>query len=183
MFFRIPQNHLIDLAQHFRRQSLAKIYHQRRIKWQLFIVIAGLSAEVLQIGILLNLQGCFLVRVTVLRLDDARAQGKAQRFCYIALGFVNRAAYRFSISSHGIVWAFLTQRLLSFKFIPTGCLKSERLICPLLYRYIAHHPSARLLPDFLQFPCTYCTTNRRLCLDIATLSIVQETSIIIRLCG
>ena len=32
---------------------------------------------------------------------------------------------------------FFTQRLLSFRFMPTGCLKFARLICPLLQRYIA----------------------------------------------
>ena len=50
----------------------------------------------------------------------------------LPLRLVNSAAYRFSISSQVIVWAFLTQRLLSFRFMPTGCLKSARLIWPLL---------------------------------------------------
>ena len=48
----------------------------------------------------------------------------------------DRAAQRFSISGQGIVWAFFPQRLLSFSFMPTGCLKSAWLIWPLLYRYL-----------------------------------------------
>ena len=50
----------------------------------------------------------------------------------LPLRLVNSAAYRFSISGQGIVCAFFTHRLLSFRFMPTGCLKSARLICPLL---------------------------------------------------
>jgi len=45
---------------------------------------------------------------------------------------VNKDAYRFSISGHGMVCAFFTQRLFSFRSIPIGCLKSDKLIWPLL---------------------------------------------------
>ena len=54
-FFCIPQDHLVDLAQHFRRQTLAEVHHERRVKRQMLIVIAGTTAEVLQIRILLYL--------------------------------------------------------------------------------------------------------------------------------
>ena len=72
---------------------------------------------------------------------------KARRrgFATLPLRFVNRAAYRFSISGQGIVWALLAQSIHT------------------------HPPSARLFPDFLQFPCTYYTANKRSCLDIAAL--------------
>ena len=50
-----------------------------------FIVVAGITTEVLQIRILLNLQSGFFVGITVLSLNDAGAQGQTQRLCRIAL--------------------------------------------------------------------------------------------------
>ena len=52
----VPHDHLIDFAQHFRRQPLAEVHHQGWIKRQLFIIIAGIAAEVLQLGGLLDLK-------------------------------------------------------------------------------------------------------------------------------
>ena len=59
----VPHDHLIDLTQHFRRQALAEIHHQRRVKGQLFIIIARIPAEILKIWVLLNLKRGFLVRI------------------------------------------------------------------------------------------------------------------------
>ena len=52
----VPHDHLIDLTQHFRRQALAEIHHQRRVKGQLFVIIARIPAEILRIWVLLNLK-------------------------------------------------------------------------------------------------------------------------------
>ena len=81
---RVPYDHLIDLTQHFRRQALAEIHHQRRVKGQLFVIIARIPAEVLQVRVLLDLKRGFLVRIAILRLNDAGAQGQTQRFSHIA---------------------------------------------------------------------------------------------------
>ena len=45
---------------------------------------------------------------------------------------------------------FPTSTCSSFKFMPTGCLKSARLICPLLYRYIAS-PKCKAFARFFSF--------------------------------
>jgi len=52
----VPHDHLIDLTQHFRRQALVEIHHQRRVKGQLFVIIARIPAEILRIWVLLNLK-------------------------------------------------------------------------------------------------------------------------------
>ena len=80
----VPHDHLIDLTQHFRRQALAEIHHQRRIKGQLFIIIARIPAEILKIWVLLDLKRGFLVRIAILRLNDAGSQGQTQRLGHIA---------------------------------------------------------------------------------------------------
>ena len=80
----VPHDHLIDLTQHFRRQALAEIHHQRRIKGQLFIIITRIPAEILKIWVLLDLKRGFLVRIAILRLNDAGSQGQTQRFSHIA---------------------------------------------------------------------------------------------------
>ena len=80
----VPHDHLIDLTQHFRRQALVEIHHQRRVKGQLFIIIARIPAEILKIWVLLNLKRSFLVRIAILRLNDAGAQGQTQRLGHIA---------------------------------------------------------------------------------------------------
>ena len=61
----VPHDHLIDLTQHFRRQALAEIHHQRRIKGQLFVIIGRISAEILKIWVLLDLKCGFLVRIAI----------------------------------------------------------------------------------------------------------------------
>ena len=40
--------------------------------------------------------------------------------------------YRDTLDGRTVCTGYVTQRLLSFRFMPTGCLKSVRLICPLL---------------------------------------------------
>ena len=80
----VPHDHLIDLTQHFRRQALAEIHHQRRIKGQLFVIIARIPAEILKIWVFLDLERGFLVRIAILRLNDAGTQGQTQRLGYIA---------------------------------------------------------------------------------------------------
>ena len=80
----VPHDHLIDFTQHFRRQALAKIHHQRRIKGQLFVIIARIPAEILKIWVFLNLERGFLVRIAILRLNDAGTQGQTQRLGHIA---------------------------------------------------------------------------------------------------
>ena len=80
----VPHDHLIDLTQHFRRQALAEIHHQRRVKGQLFVIIARIPAEILKIWVLLNLKRGFLVRIAILRLNDAGSQGQTQRLGHIA---------------------------------------------------------------------------------------------------
>ena len=80
----VPHDHLIDLTQHFRRQALAEIHHQRWVKGQLFVIIARLPAEILKIWVLLDLERGFLVRIAILRLNDAGAQGQTQRLGHIA---------------------------------------------------------------------------------------------------
>ena len=52
---RILHDHLIDLTKDFGGQPLTEIYHQGWVKRQLFIVISGIAAEVLQIRVLLDL--------------------------------------------------------------------------------------------------------------------------------
>ena len=79
----VPHDHLIDLTQHFRRQALAEIHHQRRVKGQLFIIIARIPAEILKIWVLLDLKRGFLVRIAILRLNDAGSQGQTQRLGHI----------------------------------------------------------------------------------------------------
>ena len=63
------------------------------------------------------------------RIKKYRIQSQPQRLGHIPFVGGEQGAYRFSISVHGIVWDFFIQRLLSFRFMPTGCLKSARLIC------------------------------------------------------
>ena len=60
-------------------------------------------------------------------------------------------AYFFSISSHGIICARFTHRLLFFRFMPTGCPKSSRLICPLLNLYIPSISKCKLFAAFQPF--------------------------------
>ena len=80
----VPHDHLIDLTQHFRRQALAEIHHQRRVKGQLFVIIARIPAEILKIWVFLDLERGFLVRIAILRLNDAGTQGQTQRLGHIA---------------------------------------------------------------------------------------------------
>ena len=80
----VPHDHLIDLTQHFQGQALAEIHHQRRIKGQLFVIIARIPAEILKIWGFLNLKRGFLVRIAILRLNDAGSQGQTQRLGHIA---------------------------------------------------------------------------------------------------
>ena len=80
----VPHDHLIDLTQYFRRQALAEIHHQRRVKGQLFVIIARIPAEILKIWVLLDLKRGFLVRIAILRLNDAGSQGQTQWLGHIA---------------------------------------------------------------------------------------------------
>jgi len=57
----ISQDLLTDFAQNFRRQPLAEIYHQGRAKGQLFIIVIGITSEILQIRVFLDLQSRFFV--------------------------------------------------------------------------------------------------------------------------
>ena len=57
----VPHDHLIDLTQHFRRQALAEIHHQRRVKGQLFVIIARIPTKVLQVRVLLDHKGSFFI--------------------------------------------------------------------------------------------------------------------------
>ncbi len=50
------QDHLIDFTHNLRRQALTEVHHGGWIKGQMFVIIAGVSAKVLQIRIILNLQ-------------------------------------------------------------------------------------------------------------------------------
>ena len=54
-FCCVTQNHFIDFAQYFRRQTLAKIHHQRRVKRQLGVIVPHIAAEVLEIRVFLDL--------------------------------------------------------------------------------------------------------------------------------
>ena len=72
-------NYYLDIA-----QTVAEIYHQRRVKGQLFVIIARIPAEILKIWVLLNLKRGFLVRIAILRLNDAGSQGQTQRLGHIA---------------------------------------------------------------------------------------------------
>ena len=80
----VPHDHLIDLTQYFRRQALAEIHHQRRVKGQLFVIIARIPAEILKIWVFLDLERGFLVRIAILRLNDAGSQGQTQWLGHIA---------------------------------------------------------------------------------------------------
>ena len=68
----------------FSRSALAEKHHQRRVKGQLFVIIARIPAEILKIWVLLNLKRGFLVRIAILRLNDAGSQGQPQRLGRIA---------------------------------------------------------------------------------------------------
>ena len=79
-------------------------------------------------------------------------------FHYALLDDLIRGALIFT---QGMIWAFLPQRLSSRSFMPIGCSKSVKLICPSPYRYMAAPPSARFLAVFCRFPCTYYTMLHR----------------------
>ena len=81
--FCILHDHLVDLAQNFRCQPLTEVYHQRGIKGQFAIVVARIAAEILQVRVLLDLERGLLVRIAILRLDDAGAQRQTQRLGYV----------------------------------------------------------------------------------------------------
>ena len=51
----------------------------------MLIIIAWIAAEVLQAGILLELQIRFFIRITILRLDDTCARCQPQRLGHISL--------------------------------------------------------------------------------------------------
>ena len=87
---------------------------------------------------------CIITVMKVARYDDLieKYENPIEHACdmkegqvFIANGWDNRRSLigeQPGIASlnirQGIVCALLTQRLLSFRFIPIGCLKSERLI-------------------------------------------------------
>lgn len=66
-------NHFVDFCQDFRCQTLSKIYHGGRIKGRFAVIKAGISAEILQIRIFLDLKANFFIGVTILRLDETCA--------------------------------------------------------------------------------------------------------------
>ena len=62
------------------------------------------------------------------RLNDAGAQGQPQRLGYIALAVgKQRGVPLLNLQSRDRLCVF-PHRFLSFRFMPTGCLKSARLI-------------------------------------------------------
>ena len=126
--FCVLHDHLVDLPQDFRCQPLTEVYHQRGIKGQFAIVVAGYPQKYCRYGVSWICSAVssseYPYSAWMMQAPSARRSG----FATFPLRLVNSAAYRFSISGHGIVWAFPTQRFSSFKYIPTGCLKSSRLI-------------------------------------------------------
>ena len=81
----VPHDHLIDLAQHFRRQPFVEVHHQRWVKWQLFVIIAGVPTEVLQMRVFLGLRFGLLIGIAIFCLDNAGSQSQTQRLGHIAL--------------------------------------------------------------------------------------------------
>ena len=80
----VTHDHLVDLTQHLRRQPLMEVHHQGGVEGRLFIVIAGIPAEVLQVWVLLDLKRGFLVGISILRLNDTGTQSQPQWLGHIA---------------------------------------------------------------------------------------------------
>ena len=82
-FLCFLDDHFIDLSQHFRRQAFPKMHHRGRIKGRFAVVIACISAEILQIRVLLDLQNSFHIGITELPLDETGTQRQLKRLGYI----------------------------------------------------------------------------------------------------
>ena len=163
--FCIPHNHFVDLTKDLRCQPLAEVHHQGRIKRQLFIVIAGISTEVLQIGVLLNLQSCFFVRVTIFRLDDAGAQRKAQRFGYIPLAVGKQGGIAVFNLQPGNCLGFLDPTVALLQIHANRLLEICQTDLAVAVSIHSRPPSARFWTNSLPFPCTHFTIYRLPCLE------------------
>ena len=162
----ILYNHLVDLAQHFRRQALAEVHHERWVKGQMFIVIAGITTEVLQIRILLNLQSGFFVGITVLSLNDAGSQGQAQRLCHIALTIGEQPGIASLNIRPGYCLRLFDPAITFFQIHTYRLLEIRKTDLTVTVSIHSRPPSARFFAHFPLFPCPYYTTEAALCLDI-----------------
>ena len=162
--FCIPQNHLIDLTQYLRRHPLAEVHHQRRIKRQLFVIIAGIPAEVLQVRVLLNLKCSLFVGVAILRLDDAGAQSQPQRFGHIAFAVGKQSGIPFLNLQPRNCLGFLYPTVALFQIHAYWLFEIRRTDLSIAVAIHSRPPSARFLLVFRCFSCSYFTTNGPLCL-------------------
>ena len=116
LLFCFRDNHFVDFSKDFRGQAFPEMHHGGRIEGWLAIVVARVSAKILQIRILLDLQHYFFVGIAILPLNQAGTQCQLKRLGYIA----------------GARWEQIS--ILFFDFIPwdrqckIDCVNSEKVI-------------------------------------------------------
>ena len=162
----VPHDHLVDFAQHLRRQPLAEVHHQRWVKGQLFVIIAGIPTEVLKIRVLLDLKCSFLVGVAILRLDDAGSQRQPQRLGHIALAVGKQSGVPLLNLQPRNCLGFLYPAVAFFQIHAHWLLEIRQTDLSIAVTIHSRPPCARVLLDSCGLLYTYCTTNGLLCLEI-----------------
>lgn len=141
------------------KQALTEVHHQRWVKGQLFVIIAGIPTEVLQVRVLLDLKRGLFVRVAILRLNDAGAQSQAQRFGYVAFAVGKQGGVpllNFQLEDY---LGFLYPTVAFFQIHANWLFEIRQTDLSIVVTIHSHPPSARFFPDSYGFPCTYYTTD------------------------
>lgn len=142
------------------------MHHRGWIKGRLAVIIASVTAEIPQIRIPLDLQNNFFIEIAYSPWMRQTSKANWRGMATLPVPERNKSAYFASILFRGMVCTFFTQCVSSRGIIPTGCWKSDKLICPLLYQYIPIPPSARFLHTFIRFLCTYYNIDGCQCLTV-----------------
>ena len=163
--FCVPHDHFVDLTKDLRCQPLAEVHHQGRIKRQLFIVIAGIAAEILQVRILLNLKGGLLVGIAVLCLNDTGTQRQPKRLCHIALAVGKQSGVLLLDFQPRNCLGFLDPTVALLQIHANRLLEICQTDLAVAVSIHSRPPSARFWTNSLPFPCTHFTIYRLPCLE------------------
>ena len=84
LLFCFRDNHFVDFSKDFRCQAFPEMHHGGRIEGWFAVVVAWVSAKILQIRIFLDLKHYFFVGIAILPLNQAGTQCKLKRLGNIA---------------------------------------------------------------------------------------------------
>ena len=142
-------------------QDRSAEFHGGWVKRQMLVIIARISAEVLQIRILLNLKCRFFIRIAIFCLNDAGTQSKTQWLCNIPFSVSKQGRVPFFDIQSGNRLGLLHPAIAFFQMHTYRLLEICQTDLPVAVFVHTRHPACKLFGLFCRFPCKNYTTNRR----------------------